>query len=162
MRKSNILLTILFAVAVMVTGAVGADLYNNATAIQVVASVNAGTGDTPLVGTVVDGSGYKSVTYVINIGDLDDTDATFTVLLEDCEEVACDTTNAAVADTYLYGTEALASFTVADNNSTKMLGYAGVKRYSRMTITPANNTGTDVNLGAVAVRGHPQYAPVTH
>ena len=151
------------AVAFLATGVVyAADLYHNANAVLGIASVNAGTGDTPIVGTVVDGLGYGSITYIINIGDLDDVDATFTVLLEDCEEVACDTTNANVADADLYGTEALASFTIADNNSVKMLGYSGRKRFTRMTITPANNTGSDVNVGVVAVRGHPQYTPVSH
>jgi hypothetical protein len=42
-----------------------------------------------------------------------------------------------------------------------MLGYTGSRRYTRMTITPANNTGV-ILIGVTAIKGHPMYAPVTH
>jgi hypothetical protein len=159
MRKLIVLLLVSF---MSIGGMVFAgDLYNNALAVKVVAPYDHGTGDAAVVGTVVDGLGYGSVTYIISTGSLADVDATFTVYLEDCDEVACDTTNAGVADGFLLGTEALASFTFADDNTVKMLGYTGPKRFTRMTITPANNTGV-VLLGVTAIKAHPQYAPVTH
>lgn len=161
MNKRIFGLIALFVISLFAGPVISADLYNNAVVVPVIYPKDHGTGDAAEVGVVVDGLGYGSITYVISTGSLADVDATFTVLLEDCNEVACDTTNAAVADAYLLGTEALASFTFAADNTVKMLGYSGVKRFTRLTITPANNTGV-VLWSAVAIKGHPQYAPVTH
>jgi hypothetical protein len=159
MRK---LIFCLFIAVLSVGGFVfAADLYNNAVAVKVVAPYDHGTGDAAIVGEVVDGLGYNSITYIISVGSLADSDVTLTTLLEDCAEVACDTTNTAVADTFLLGTEALASYVNTEDNTVKMLGYTGSRRYTRMTITPANNTGA-ILIGVTAIKGHPQYAPVTH
>ena len=94
--------------------------------------------NTATVGQIIDHAGAKSVTYLIATGSLADADATFTVLLEESD--ASDMTGAtAVADADLIGTEALASFLFSDDNKCFKLGYKGSKRYSRLTITPANN-----------------------
>ena len=161
--KNRLLAVLAAALIVMVGGAAYAvtDLYNNALAVKVIAPYDHGTGDAAMVGTVVDGLGYNSITYIISVGSLADSDVTLTTLLEDCQEEACDTTNAGVADGYLLGTEVLASFVNTEDNTVKMLGYTGSRRYTRMTITPANNTGA-ILIDVIAIKGHPQYAPVTH
>jgi hypothetical protein len=46
-----------------------------------------------------------------------------------------------------------------DDNETRKLGYVGNKRYVRLTITPANNTG-DTFFSAVAIQGHAHAGPV--
>ncbi len=68
---------------------------------------------------------------------------------------------AAVADSDLLGTELLAGFTFADDNSTRKIGYRGAKRYVRLTITPANNTAAAL-FGAVAILGHAQLSPTSN
>lgn len=113
--------------------------------------------NTAQVGQIIDKAGYESVTYVIAAGSLADADATFTVLLEDGDDSGL-SDNAAVADEYLIGTEALASFTFSDDNKCFKLGYIGGKRYTRLTITPANNASAAV-VCAVAILGHPSVAP---
>ena len=133
------------------------DLHTNFNKVQALAPA-AITDNTAQVCTVVDNKNYDAVEYIINIGVLADADATFTVLLEDSAD---DVTYTAVADDFLLGTEALASFTFADDSQIKSLGYNGSARYTRMTITPANNTGSAV-FGVVAIQGNPLHAPVTN
>lgn len=111
---------------------------------------SAGPSDnTAQVGQIIDRQGYDSLTYVIQTGTLVDADATFTVLLE--EGAAANLSDAStVAAADLIGTAALAGFTFADDNKVRKLGYKGAKRYTRLTITPANNTGA-APMSVVAV-----------
>lgn len=105
--------------------------------------------NTAQVGQIIDRKGFDAVTYLILTGTLADADATFTVLLEEGD--AANLSDAvAVADADLIGTEALAGFTFADDNKARKLGYKGAKRYTRLTITPANNTGA-APMSALAV-----------
>lgn len=127
------------------------DLHNNINVAQALAPA-AVTDNTAQVCTVINNANYDSVEYIINIGTLADADATFTVLLEDSAD---NVTYAAVADDFLLGTEAAASFQFDDDNEVRRLGYNGSKQYTRMTITPANNTGSAV-FGVTAI----QYAAI--
>jgi hypothetical protein len=116
--------------------------------------------ETAQVGQIIDVKGYNSLTYLIATGSLADADATFTVLLED--GAAADMSDAAaVADAYLLGTEALASFIFSDDNKVFKLGYVGNKRYTRLTITPGANASAAL-LSAVAVLGEAQIQPTAN
>ena len=118
------------------------------------------SGTTALVGQIIDKKGFEALTSLIATGSLADADATFTVLLE--EGAAANLSDAtAVADADLLGTEALASFTFAADDSTRKLGYVGSQRYTRLTITPAANSGAAV-ICAVALLGDPQIAPTAN
>ena len=66
--------------------------------------------------------------------------------------------NDAVADEYLLGTETAAGFQFDDDNETRKIGYIGPKRYCRVTVTPANNTG-DAFLAAVWIQSGARKAP---
>ena len=110
------------------------------------------TDNTAFVSSIVDTKDFESNTFVISTGSLADSDATFTVLIEDGDNASL-TDNAAVADANLIGTEAKASFTFAADNSQRSIGYTGTKRYIRATITPANNSG-DIYISMLAVQGH--------
>jgi hypothetical protein len=111
--------------------------------------------NTAQVGQVIDSRGYGSVTYVISIGSIADADADFVVLLQEADtpDMAGD---AAVEDSNLLGTELLAAFKFDDDNKTRKLGYNGIKRYTRMTITPVNNTSAAA-FSCVALLGHPDF-----
>ena len=113
--------------------------------------------NTAQVGQIIDSKGYDSLTYVIAIGSIADADTTFAVLLEESNDSGMSGATA-VADDDLIGTEALAGFQFDDDNETRKLGYKGSKRYTRLTITPANNASAAV-LSAVAVLGHPHAKP---
>lgn len=114
--------------------------------------------NTAAVGAVIDRLGFNSLAYVITSGTLADADATFTVLLEESDSSGSGFT--AVADADLIGTEADASFTFANDGVVRKLGYRGHKRYTRLTITPAGNSGS-APLAAVAVLGHAVTLPVS-
>ena len=130
------------------------DLMNNIDVKRVISPVSVAD-NTAQVGQVIDGQGYGSVTYLIATGSIADADATFTVLLEECDTSGG--TYTAVADDDLLGTEALAGFQFDDDNECRKLGYKGIKRYTRLTITPANNASAAL-VAAVAVLGSPAVA----
>lgn len=121
--------------------------------IQIISS------DTTTTGDVIDTKGFNSVTFVFQTGTV--TDGDYTVLIEDADESAFNVTNAAVADTYLLGTEAGASFDAdTDDNDVAKIGYIGGKRYVRMSVV-STNTGGDASatIGGVCILGHPLDAP---
>lgn len=131
------------------------DLASNI-AIRAVIAPAVVSDNTAAVGTVIDRRGFDSLTYVIATGTLADADATFTALLEESDASGAGFT--AVADADMIGTEALASFTFADDGAVRKLGYIGHKRYTRLTITPAANSGS-APFSAVAVLGHASARP---
>lgn len=135
------------------------DLYHCCKLVKAI-SPQAGAGDnTAQVSAIIDTKGYDALLFAILTGTLADADATFTVLVED--GAAADLADAAaVDDKYLLGTEALASFTFAADDTTKKIGYRGMKRYVRLTITPASNTGA-WGIAAVAILGMANDNPVT-
>jgi hypothetical protein len=133
------------------------DGYSDVKATFVGSAPEGASDNTALVGAIIDNQGFESLTYVIVTGTLADADAVFVPLLEEGDE--SDLSDAAsVADVDLIGTELLAGFTFADDDSTKKLGYKGAKRYTRLTITPANNTGL-WDAGVVALQGSPAVRP---
>ncbi|HEX3485554.1 MAG TPA: hypothetical protein VHT51_10870 [Micropepsaceae bacterium] len=135
------------------------DLFNNITVARAIAPVSV-SDNTAQVGQAIDRQGYSSLTFAICAGSLADADATFTALVEHGD--AANLSDAAAApDSDLLGTEAVASFTFADDNATRKIGYKGAKRYVRLTITPANNASAAL-LGAVAILGHAQLAPTSN
>lgn len=108
----------------------------------------------------IDTAGYESATFVIATGTLADVDATFTVeVLEG--DTATQGEHTAVADADLIGTEALASFTFAGDDSCFKIGYKGTKRYVSISVTPAANTG-NAPLAAICVLGHPEDRPTSN
>ena len=136
------------------------DLHNNCKAARALSPAAAAiTDNTAQVSQIIDRAGFGGVEFFIATGTLADADATFTVLVEDGEDSGL-TDNAGVADAYLIGTEALASFTFSDDNVVKKIGYFGKKRYVRLTITPANNTG-NAPLCVIAVKVNPRIGPQT-
>lgn len=117
------------------------DILSKLAVVKVIAPVDE-TGNTPLVGAIIDHSQYMGGFYSLCSGVLADAGATWTVLLEEGDDSAL-ADAAAVADADLLpsgtGQEATASYTQAEDGTEKQLGYAGNKRYSRLTLTPANN-----------------------
>jgi hypothetical protein len=114
--------------------------------------------NTAQVGQIIDRLGHESLTYIIALGSIADVDMTAVVLLEE-GDAANLSDAAAVADADMIsqtsGTapEAAAGFQFDDDNEVRKLGYIGNKRYTRLTITPANNASAAL-LAAVAVLGN--------
>lgn len=137
------------------------DLMNEIHPVPVLQPKAAVTDNTAYVGAIVDITGYSSLTYLIHSGTNTDTNATFTVLLEEGDDSGLSDA-AAVADADLIGTEALASFTFVDDNECFKLGYKGSKRYTRLTVTPAGNDAGNHFVSAMALLGHPNRSPTAN
>ena len=134
------------------------DLMNRIDVKRVISPVSVAD-NTAQVGQVIDRKGYDGLTYLIATGSIADADATFTVLLEECDTSGG--TYTAVSDDDLIGTEVLAAFQFDDDNECRKLGYKGSKRYTRLTITPVNNASAAL-LSAVAVLSSPMLAPTAN
>ncbi len=114
---------------------------------------NQGAGDDVAeVSAIADLANFTSCEFIIATGTLADADATFVVLFEDGNDSAL-SDNAAVADAFLLGTEAGCISTFADDDTVCKIGYIGPKRYVRVTITPASNTGAWDIAGIWALGG---------
>ncbi|WP_431861387.1 hypothetical protein [Azospirillum sp.] len=136
------------------------DMMNCCTPKRAISPAAATTDNTAFVSQIIDVQGYDSLTFLIQTGSLADADATFTTLVEHGDDSSL-TDAAAVADAELLGTEALASFTFADDNKCFKIGYVGSKRYVRLTVTPANNSG-NAFVSAIALLGHPAQRPTAN
>jgi hypothetical protein len=91
--------------------------------------------NTAQVSPWLDRFGYELVEFVIATGSLQDSDMAASILVEESD--ASDGTGAAaVADEQLVGTEAAAGFGAAADNATRRIGYAGRRRFVRITVTP--------------------------
>lgn len=121
----------------------------NALDIQAISS------DTTTNGDWIDLQGHGSCTFDIQSGTL--TDGTYTPLVQDAD--ASDQSDAAaVADVNLIGTEASAAFDADDDNTVKTIGYAGVKRYVRLSLVSASTTSGGT-LGATVRLAHSNVLP---
>ena len=137
------------------------DQSNNLHILNAISPIAARTDNTAIVSSIIDRRGYDSLTFGIAVGTNTDADATFTVLVEDGENSALSDA-AAVADENLVGTEALASYTFADDAESRKIGYVGGKRYVRLTITPANNAAGNIFVAALAILGMPHILPTAN
>ena len=133
------------------------DFANHVEVRRAISPAAATTDNTAFVSQIIDLAGFSQLVFAILLGALADADATFAVLIEHGD--AADLSDAVAApDSSLTGTEASAGFTFADDNKVRKIGYVGSKRYVRLTITPANNTG-NVFLAATAILSGGRYIP---
>lgn len=138
------------------------DLHNNIHPVPLFAPIAAQTNsDTARVSAIIDTLGFGSCELVLINGTNTDANATFAVLVEDGNDASL-TDNAAVSDSELLGTEALAGFAAADDVECRKIGYIGNKRYVRVTVTPSGNNSGDWFMAGVAVLGHPALAPTAN
>jgi hypothetical protein len=137
------------------------DLASTLHVVNAIPPIAARTDNTAIVSSIIDLQGYDSAMFAISLGTNTDVDATFTALLEESNASNMSGSNA-VADADLTGTEALASYTFADDTETRKLGYVGSKRYIRLTITPTGNDSGNIFIAAVALLGSPNIAPTAN
>ena len=136
------------------------DLLSNIEPKRAISPAAAVTDNTPFVSQIIDTAGFDSLTIVINTGSLADADATFAVTMTEGNDSAL-ADGAAVDASQILGGLANASFDFSADNKVFMVGYAGIKRYVQLTITPSNNAG-NAFISAVAILGHPAVAPTTN
>lgn len=124
------------------------DLYSNiGLATAILPAVKSAAGD----GITVDTKGYASLTFVITTGAIASA-GDFGVAVQDSDASGSGFT---AADADFVDSNAPATLAA---DSVYKVGYRGNKRYVRLQTTKAG--GTSIALGAVAVLGHPEVAPV--
>ena len=136
------------------------DIHNNLHVRRGISPAAAVVDNTPFVSQIADLLGYEAAEFIILTGALADADATFTTLVEH-GDAANLSDAAAVPDDQLIGLESQASFTFADDDKVFNIGYRGPKRYTRVTVTPAANTG-NAFIAGVWVLGHPRNRPTAN
>ena len=124
------------------------DIMNGLDLKRAISPQAARTDNTAIVSSVADLQGYDGCMLAINIGANTDANATFAVLIEDSDN---NSDYSAVDDAYLNGTEALAGFAFDDDNELRKIGYTGIKRYVRATITPSGNDSGNIFVTAAWV-----------
>lgn len=93
----------------------------------------------PSATTGFDLQNFEAVNVLLVSGTLADADATFSVELRESD--ATNGTYAAIDDANLIALESTAGFTFAEDNAVKQIGVVPRRRFLRVVITPANNTG---------------------
>ena len=132
------------------------DLHDNVKASRGISPAAAVTDNTAFVSQILDTAGFGSAEFVGQFGAIADADVTFTVLVED-GDAANLSDAAAVDDAYLLGVEAMGLAFGSDDKTFK-IGYIGPKRYVRVTVTPASNSG-NIFLAGVWLQGHARVGP---
>jgi hypothetical protein len=145
------------------------DLHNNIKCSRGVSPAAAVTDNTAFVSQILDTANFEANEFIGIMGSIADADATFTVLVEDGDDSGLSDA-AAVADQFLLGVEAGtvtsgaaasgAAPGFADDNKTFKIGYAGPKRYVRLTLTPAANTG-NIFMAGIWVQGGARKLPLS-
>lgn len=133
------------------------DAHNTRKYTKVISPISQ-AGNAAMVGTIIDRQGFDSLEFAITLGTITTAGTTYTALLEDGDAANLSDAATVVAPNLL-GTLAGASFVDSEVNTTKKVGYIGAKRYVRLTMTPAGNTGAST-MSAVAVLGSAAIAPV--
>lgn len=130
------------------------DLHNNIAVRNAVSPVST-TGNTAITGLTIDRQGFDSVEFAATLGTITTAGTTYAVEVQES-----DTTTSGdftpVADIDLLGAEP--AFVDSEINTTKKVGYIGNKRYVRVKVTPAGNTGAST-FAVTAVLGNPALAP---
>jgi hypothetical protein len=133
------------------------DLHNNVKLTRVISPISQ-SGNAAMVGAIVDRQGFDSLEFAVTLGTITTAGTTYTATMDEGDAAnLSDASAVAAAD--LIGTLALASFVDTEINTTKKVGYKGNKRYVRLTMTPAGNTGAST-MAAVAVQGAAMLKPV--
>ena len=136
------------------------DLYNNIELRRAESPIAAAQSDnTAIVTEIIDMRGFKSMVFAVVLGGMVDAAFTTTFLMEDGDDSGLSDA-ADVVDAQMDPTEVIASFDQADDDSVRKIGYTGEKRYVRLTITPADNTG-DLPIAIIAIMGDADQRPTT-
>lgn len=138
------------------------DLFNNIELRRGIDPVRV-TDNTAQVSAIIDLANRGSLVAIMAVGTVADADATFQALFEDGNDSGL-SDHAEVDASQLLGIEGVAatpsgfSFRYDSDNTVYKIGYVGPKRYVRVTITPANNSG-NADLSLVFALGKARKLP---
>jgi hypothetical protein len=117
------------------------------------------TDGTAQVSDLLDRQGYDAVALILLTGTLTDSDAVWSVLIEDSPDGDNWT---AVDDEFLVGTELLAGFDFDDDKVVRKIGYVGGARYLRATIDDTTTNSGNLFVAGVWMVGNPDRQPTAN
>ncbi len=137
------------------------DLLNNLKFTRGLSPAAAVTDNTAQVTQIIDMQGHKGCLFAVLLGAIADAGITTTFLVEDGNDSGLSDA-AAVADIDLISDalEADAEFDQDDDNKVRVIQYIGLKRFARLTVTPAGNAA-DIFIAILAILGQTEQKPVT-
>lgn len=115
--------------------------------------------DTTVDGSAVDLKGFNAATVAIDVGTWTDGTHTFEVQHANDDGTGSPGTFAAVPDADLEGDEPVVDSATTDGQTYK-LGYTGLRRHLRVSVTSTGTTTGLADVAAYAVKGVPTNAPV--
>lgn len=145
------------------------DLYNRVKQARLIDPQVQTNSDAAIVSSIVDLFGYESAVFSIITGNLSDADAVFDVKVEEGN-------NSGLSDAALVASTDLqidpgfdgvtqagqsARFTFAKDNVILKIGYFGIKRYVRVTITPTGNNAGSAPVAGVATLSNARHLSPT-
>lgn len=130
------------------------DIKNNLSVAQSLAPASQADPALPVNGTGVDLAGYDAAMAVIDTGTITGAGGTLTF---EVQESSDNVTFTAVADADLDGTEPAVA--AANDNTVYEIGYRGIKRYLRVSITAKAGTTPTMPCSATIVRGKARKLP---
>lgn len=107
--------------------------------------------DTTTNGNVIDTLDFESLEFLVLSGAI--TDGTYTLLLEESDEVTFGGEETAVPADQILGDTV--DFVAADDDAVRRIGSIGKKRFQRLSIVSTGTTSGGV-FAALAVLGHPR------
>jgi hypothetical protein len=133
------------------------DLKNNIGIARTLAAATRTDPSVPVNGTGVDLAGYDSALVIIEAGAVGGTSSpSFTFQVQESDN---NTDFTAVADADLDGTEPVIA--AANDDQIHVIGYKGIKRYIRVSITAKVGTDPALPCSATVLRGRPRVRPAS-
>ncbi len=136
------------------------DLYNNIEVRRGLSPLVQNNDSSAFVSQIIDMRGFKSLVWLVSLGDVTDADVT-TVFLMEHDTVIGFGSKTSVPDSQMDPTELVAAFDFGDDDSVRKIGYVGEKRFVRLTITPTGNNAGDIGIAVIALLGDPDRRPTT-
>lgn len=115
------------------------DLHSEIVVKRAISPAAATTNNTAWTSEIIDLAGYRALEFAIALGALADSDATFDVAVQHGNAANLSDAAEVTAATGLLGTNP--DFDKDADNKCFRVGYAGIKRYVRLVVTPTDNTG---------------------
>lgn len=130
------------------------DLKNDIAPAQSLKAQSVADPAVPLNGTGVDLANYDAAVVVIDAGAITGAGASLTFEVQESDD---NSTFTAVADADLRGTEPV--ITSTNDDQIHEIGYHGIKRYLRVSVTAKAGTTPTLPVAASVVRGKPRVKP---
>ena len=135
------------------------DAVNNIDVSRGISPVSINNNDL-ITSRIVDIQGYQGLAIIVGLGSVADTNATFTVKVQDSDtETGSDFEDVALAQLILKENFPL-DFNYDDDNRISAIGYNGWKRYVRVTIQPAGNSGAMLHA-ITFIRSFSEWSPTS-